>query len=146
MRQIWKACYCLPYGRLRWLSARDSLGIDFTKLSPARFVKPNTWTLDINALYDCVLSDGKFLDRVSIDIALSTLNKEVDAWRIVQGHDLVHVLSIGFARVLGSKEPGQSLVAAALRLATQRVDLEKTQLWADLRAWEKRNAPYQVLG
>lgn len=135
---------CLHYGRLRWLAYRDQIPIDFKPLSPARFVVVNTWTVDVSSLHAAVVGQGHFRDADCLDAALATLGA-VDPWLVVQGHDLVHVLSIGLARVLGAKAPGQDKVATALRLAVDRTEIATTKLWAALQDWERGNPPYVVL-
>lgn len=39
----------LPFGRLRWLSVREGLGLDFEKLKPFRFINPD-WSLKADDL------------------------------------------------------------------------------------------------
>jgi len=103
-----------------------------------------TWTVDVPSLHAAVVAQGHFADAASLAAALDTL-PAADPWLVVQGHDLVHVLSIGLARVLGLREPGSDRIGAALRLAVDRAELERTPLWARLRAWEARSSPFVVL-
>jgi hypothetical protein len=135
---------CLPYGRLRWLAYREQKDIRFKQLSPARFVEAASWRVDVPALHAEVVAQGHYPDISTLEAALSSLGT-ADPWLVVQGHDLVHILSIGLKRVLGSREPGSAKVSAALRLAVDRAEINNTPLWSDLRAWEGRNVPFLVL-
>ena len=101
-----------------------------------------TWEVDENLL---------------VEIASAGLEKELmpylrelppaHSWQVARGHDLIHVLRIGLQHVLGDMPAsvGTNDIARSLRLAMDTNELSTTELWRDIRLWEKTNSPYQVL-
>ena len=133
----------LVFGRLRWLSQRQSLSIGFADLPIARFLEPAGWRLDETDLYTVAAS--------LCGLTAAHLKAQVDAlpgahpWMLCQGHDLLHILNIGLARTLGRAYPGHDRIAGMLRQAFKPHELHGCTLHRDLRGWEARNPPYRVL-
>ena len=132
----------LPYGRLRWLSQRLSLGLNFTKLSPARFIRPG-WHLDVDGLHDVAASLCN-LPTAELLAHLAAL-PETSPWMLCQGHDLLHILNLGLGTTLGHQHPGHDTLGKMLRQAFQIHELQASPLYREIRRWEARNPPYLVL-
>ncbi|MBK9261538.1 MAG: DUF4435 domain-containing protein [Polyangiaceae bacterium] len=133
----------LPFGQLRWLSARDGIGIGFSNLRPFRFIKPN-WSFNPDELFDAAANQVA-MDMAKLKALVDTL-PTVDPWLVCQGHDLIDILAIGLRRgTLGSRNPGSEQIAAILRASLDNADWLASQLAKNIRQWEANNAPFRVL-
>lgn len=131
----------LPFGRLRWLVAREELSFEI-QVRP--YVNERAWTVDEHRL----LEDAQ--NQVGSTTALAELiarTPAADPWYVVHGKDIIEILRIGLRRVLGHLPVGvgPTELARSLRLAMADKDLAATGMWQDMRAWETRNHPYMVL-
>lgn len=133
----------LPFGRLRWASQRNSLGIRFTRLSHMNFIAINGWRLDVDALYAAAANDC----GLSVDDLKAHVDALPDAppWSICQGHDLLYILNIGLANALGRKSPGHNHIGAVLFQTLLDHEFHTSSIYRDIRAWESRNPPYLIL-
>lgn len=133
----------LPFGRLRWLSQRRSLRLDFERLKPARFVERSGWYLDVDSLH---LEAARLcgLSPADLRLHLDAL-PEAPSWALCQGHDLLHILNIGLAGALGNSYPGHDTLGKMLRQAIQTHELHTSSIYRDIHGWESRNPPYLVL-
>lgn len=133
----------LVFGRLRWLSQRSSLAISFEKLPVPRFVRCAGWHLEEDDLYTAA--------GALCGLSTTELKSQVDGlpnappWMLCQGHDLLYILNIGLAQMLGRAHPGHDRIAMMLRQAFKPHELHACTLYGDIRAWELRNLPYRVL-
>jgi hypothetical protein len=145
----------LPLGRLRWLSSRERLGLQFRKrgkdglrrIDHGKFVKRSTWVMDPQAMVKVVLnfSSRHDLDSQELMDQMATLPSEHDPRQVCNGHDLIAILAIGLGGVLGSHKPSLDELERQLRLAHEWNHLEATALYREIRGWEARNPPYRVL-
>lgn len=138
----------LVFGRLRWLALRQDwcLGVGVhTPLNPARFIDSETWAVK---------------EPEIMDATAQTLNLNVEDLRgllddlpsanpphVCQGHDLTEILRIGLQKVLGNLKTTYTKddIASSLRLAFHDTHFAATQLYADIKNWERLNIPYQIL-
>ncbi len=134
-----------PFGRLRWLSLRDNLGLNFDKdkLLPPRFVKAN-WNFDPDELLAAAAQ--KLGDTpVNLQARLTTL-PPANPWLVCQGHDLHKILAIGLRDgTLGIRNPSIDQIAAVLRSSFDDTHWLASRLATDLRQWESRNPPFRIL-
>ena len=142
----------LVFGRVRWallrLGREAGEGVEVPSVEAAwdQVVDRETWKVDGDRLR------AKIQKRLGEDAELSAvidaLPDDADPWHVVHGHDMVKLLRFGLLRVLGSMEVrhGQTDIARALRLAMSKEDLRATALGAGIRAWQRANGPYVVLG
>ena len=135
----------LVFGRLRWAAVRCHPVIDLRGLGVPRFVDKDTWTVTseesiYRALFDSP-EDVLTLTRRVDDLP------EADPWHIVHGQDVVRILRIGLRNVLGEIPASVGLreIKTVLRAGMSPDDLQATELWKDMRAWENANHPYMVL-
>jgi len=135
----------LPLGRLRWYSYQAGVGVDFRKLIAQRFVDEASWTFDEDALLDAASAQPGVPVRASLVADLNALIS-ADVWQVCHGHDLIDLLGLGLARVLGNKNPGRERIGSVLRSGLDNTELRGLQIHRDLRQWEVSNAPYRVLG
>ena len=72
---------------------------------------------------------------------------QADPWRVVQGHDMVHILRRGLMGVLGDipASVGPEQIMHVLRAGMPPEDFRKTTIWGDVRNWESTNDGYSVL-
>lgn len=137
----------LLHGRLRWLAARSGWGPDFRgSLRLSRFVLQETWRLDEEALLDQAADQGCPVVRQELRTALSQLGP-VDPWSLCRGHDLIDVLRIGLEGSFGRRgmQFGRDALSRALRLAFDREELGGEGTVRQIRDWEDRNRPFEIL-
>ena len=136
----------LVFGHVRLAArlARPTIDLGF---KVQQFVNPGTWTVEADAeeLIRTAVPDSP-QDVVAIADQLARLPK-ADPWFVARGHDMVEILRIGLQGVLGNIRAhiGANDIARILRAGLSPEDLRKTQLWADVRAWQAANSPYIVL-
>jgi hypothetical protein len=148
--------HALWLGRLRWLSRREKLDLQFRKLPPDSrefrylnyhsFCEKASWRLDHVKLVRTVLN---FCSRhdLSVDSLLARMKAlpEADAWQLCVGHDLIGLLAVGLRAKLGSRNAlSIEGLQERLRLAFERAHLEMTAMYQALRSWERRNEPFRV--
>jgi len=136
----------LPFGRLRWLSTRESLGVAFEKLTPFRFVKPD-WSFKAGDELLAAAAAQVNEDEAALAARVAAL-PAVDPWLVCQGHDLLAILAIGLGKggVLGgTRRPGSERIGSSLRLSLDEAHWQSSRLVAEIRRWEANNPPFRVL-
>lgn len=128
----------LEFGRLRWLSKRDALHINFKDVPVRRFVDINTWTVDSDQLTRVASRIGSSQDYEELQRRIAQL-PSADPWRVAHGHDMIQILRVGLMEVLGAlpASKGTEDIARVLRAAMPSRELKRTTLWAEIRAWER---------
>ena len=138
----------IVFGRLRLVAKYFRLDINFDVVRVQRFVDEETWKVDCKTLIRELVKaqQNSTLDEDSLARHLAKL-PEFEPWRIVRGHDVLLILRIGLRNVLGNikKSVGVEQISRVLRAGMSIEDLKKTNLWADIGAWEAKNAPYRVV-
>ena len=133
----------LVFGRLRWAAQRLDAGLQLPAIRA--FVDEKSWSVDEDGLIDRAAGlngmEASALRRHIADFP------PADPWHVVHGHDLLEILRFGLRSVLGDLRAsvGVQEIGRALRLAMSAADLRSTQLWQDMRQWERLNKPYLVL-
>jgi Protein of unknown function (DUF4435) len=124
------------FGKLRLINTIQRFNISFEKkMSPWKYIDEKTWVLDINYL---LLDFSRLAGKSVKDI--KTLMEQCSAapiWKLNQGHDMIDILSIGLRQVLGNVSLSPNEICIALRLAYHENDLIKTNLYSEIKAWEK---------
>lgn len=132
-----------PFGRLRLLSRRHGWNLSFDNLNPYRFIDQHTWAVDLDALNATAAREA----GVSLEDVQAHLNDVLDlnAGRVVHGKDSLKILAIGLKAKLGDQQHPIDRLASMLRMAFTRSMLEACEIYANIRDWERRNSPFQVL-
>lgn len=133
----------LVFGRLRWAAQRFETNL---RLPATRaFVDEKSWSVDEEGLIERAAG----MNGVEVNVLRRQIADlpPADRWHIVHGHDLLEILRVGLQNVLGNLPAsiGVKQIAIGLRLAMPIADLQSTQLWQDMRRWERLNEPYMVL-
>jgi hypothetical protein len=142
------ALAAMPLGYLRLASIRFNLSLKFSDLRFSKFVNTaSPVTLDEQELVKEVLSKSPWCKHREKDVIglIRRVSKPTDdCWHVSCGHDMTDVLAV----LLGSKA-GRDVTAYTverqLRLSYHPTDFARTQLFVDIRSWEQRNVPYEVL-
>lgn len=125
------------FGQLRLVNWIEKHGIDFKRLPPSTFVDRVTWNCDytrLNASY----ADIAKISVQDLDILLSThCQAPVGNWNYSQGHDALSTLAVGLHKVLGTRSMKAQDIAAALRMAYEKMMLQKTNMYQKLLNIEK---------
>lgn len=135
----------LVFGRLRWAAVRSHPVIDLGGFRVPQFVDEDTWTVDHKKLLHATLPESPD-NALALTRRIDELPK-ADPWYVVHGRDMVEILRIGLRRALGDipASVGVKEIGRVLRAAMTPDDLQATQLWTSMRAWEATNHPYMVL-
>ena len=135
----------LIFGRLRWAAVHSNPVIDLGRLRVRQFVDENTWAVNQEELLRAISSDSSD-DSLELKRRVDEL-PEADPWYVARGHDMVAILRIGLLHTLGDIpiSVGVKKLGEVLQEAMTPDDLQATQLWADMRAWEAANRPYMVI-
>jgi len=139
-------------GTLLWLSKAKGWNLSFEEMS-FRFDGRNV-DIDLDRQIEHLRgrSQGTTMPRpdevkADIDTARRMYAELLDHTR---GCDLCEVLSKGVHDVFGRNHHnlgrGGPAVAEVIRAAYSKENFEQTQLYADIRAWEKKRTPLTVFG
>jgi hypothetical protein len=145
------AALARPIGYLRWLSSRNAWSLRFEALQFERFVRDKTLVLDELALLETLRNPAGHAipESKQVQAALSALIEPAhDVWHVCCGHDLVVLLSLGLRKLWGSNADAEvkpERLERELRLAYESAYFLATNLYAAIRVWESRNAPFRVL-
>ena len=134
----------LVFGRLRWAAQRFEAGLQLP--ATRAFVDEKSWFVDEDGLIEKAAGMNGGVEANVLRRQIADL-PPADPWHIVHGHDLLEILRVGLRNVLGNLPAsiGVKEIASGLRLAMPVADLQSTQLWQDMRRWERLNEPYLVL-
>lgn len=155
----------MPLGALRLVSLREELPLRFGEppepyhetrrrrrsLAFSAFVDDRDLSVDTAKMIKAVLDHSQ-----KHDIPVATLQQKVTdvltrdlvAWQLVCGHDVVELLCVGLCRCLGSHSRGDvtvELVERYLRLGYEFAYFKMTNLYNELNQWESRNSPFVIL-
>jgi hypothetical protein len=125
------------FGQLRYLSGILGHHVDFDRLSPYRFVSPDTWLLDRVALVsEYAMLCG--LSAADVDALVQSHCPLAADWCLSQGHDTVRVLAQGLRRRIGKKQINEQDVAKVLRIAFSLELLQQSVMYRSLRSLEAK--------
>lgn len=139
----------IKVGSLRLISISEKLNLKFEDLDFSKFIAKDTLSIDIS----------EFVRRVMINSRNSVLNQnEVikkikaqeinsDKHQVCCGKDLVEILSIGLQKVLGTNNSNKvtsEIIARDLRLAFEFEFFVSTNLYRNVKDWEKQNIPFKI--
>ncbi len=138
-----------PIGYLRFYSLKDDLAFRFENLSFHKFIDKYNLAIDMNKLIKTVLENSqKHDDPEEIKKNLNNLISEKhDPWYVCCGHDLIEILSLGLRKPFGScnsKDVEPTTLEKDLRLAYESSYFVLTQLYRDIREWERVNPSFKV--
>ena len=141
----------MSLGYLLWISQSEKLNLAFEDITFSRFIDEQTLQIDELKMIQEVKNKSQAFSLKSEDIQQRlTIQKSSshDPWQVCCGHDLVEILSLGLRKAIGSNkttdvEPNS--LERNLRLAYEEAYFRKTQLYLDIRAWERNNQPFKVL-
>lgn len=133
------------FGSLRFINAVRGYGIDFDKfLSPYKYVSVHDWSIDEPKLVQDFKNRAEISDaQLSLDQDVLLDAKVSDPWGLVQGHDCIKILAIGFGAAIlgkgGQKSIDQAELQKALRLTFNMNELMLTRMYQDLMNAELRH-------
>lgn len=138
-----------PIGYLRLVSQRSNLNLKFTDLVFPQFteVKP-TLKIDERRLANTVVKNSPGCRHQVTDLLplmASVVNNSDDHWQVSCGHDMAALFALLLGQRVGREVPAYT-VERQLRLSYHASYFAGTRLFASIREWERRNAPYVVLG
>jgi len=127
----------LVFGRLRLLNARNNWGVDFSKLSPWKYMDQGTWQLDKAKLFT------DFANQIGttplyVENAV-TAEVSTPPWNIIQGHDAINILAIGLRSALATKQVSEKDLYRLFRLSYDSAMFQSTALFGKISAWAQSN-------
>lgn len=131
-------------GRIRWAAFREGIRLDTNNMRIQRFIDDLTWEFKSLDLVSSVVLNSD--DKRDLEEAITEL-PEHSPWLVSNGHDVIELLRLGLRSVLGNLRPhvSSNSLAAALRAAVSRDEIESTDLWKSIREWELRNSGFKIL-
>ena len=140
----------LPIGCLLWASLKEAWNLRFEGLDFGKFVDSKDLTVNTTALSKTLKnhSQSHHLDETELAAAIQSIQYQNHPPLLVCcGHHLVEILSLGLRRAIGSrnaKEVEAEILERSLRLAYEFAYFAETELFKQIREWEKANQPYRV--
>jgi hypothetical protein len=149
----------VPIGYLRWVSFREDAGLNLNTLQPEEFVDLKLLEVDSDRLAEMVkaATKGTRLTASELKRKVAVLRKkDADPWQIVQGHDLIDLMTIILPLVakkifdsrISKRIRRRSLnekLEEDLRLAYQPSFFQTTRLCESIQEWESDSSPYKVM-
>jgi hypothetical protein len=138
-------------GYLRWISARNSLGLNFEGLSFGKFLDRQNLQVNLKALLKTLKDHSRrhHLDDSKILSGFEAMRDPAhDARQVACGHDVLEILSLGLRKTLAARNEAdvkRESLERSLRLAYEASYFVQTQLCQSIRVWEEANSPYRVL-
>lgn len=127
----------LVFGRLRLLNARNKWNVDFSKLSPWKYVDQSTWQLDKAKLFSDFANQ---IGAMPLDVEnAATAEIGTPPWNIIQGHDALNILAIGLRSALATKQFSEKDLSIFLRLSYDNAMFQSTALFERISTWAKNN-------
>ena len=127
----------LVFGRLRLLNARNNWSVDFSEVSPWKYVDKDTWKLDKDKLF------SEFANKIGatpLDIENAvTAEVSTPPWNIIQGHDALNILAIGLRFALSTMQVSEKELFRYFRLTYDNTIFQSTALFGKISAWAKNN-------
>lgn len=140
----------LYIGYLRWVSLRESLFLKFEDMPFNKFVNINTLNIEPKKLIEVVINHSQRYDLMveDIEIMINTLwNDKYNSLDVCCGHDLIHILSIGLRKLIGSNNANEvkpDVIERSIRLAYEKSYFYDTDLYKSIRDWCTANTPFLV--
>jgi hypothetical protein len=143
----------LPLGYFRWLSSsyKENFGLKFNGIVLDRFIAMPSFVTDIDSMIKEV---ARNTGSCSLDVARAKANLHIlaagghDKWEVCSGHDLVEVIFLALKHHWGNHRARTitaDVLGAMLRLAYDKTDFRSSNLYRQIRDWETKNPPFQVL-
>lgn len=143
----------LPLGYFRWLSSpyKENLGLKFKGIVFTQFIVMPSFVTDIDSMINEVVRNtgSCSLDVIITKVKLHTLTTgSHDKWEVCSGHDLVEVIFLALKYHWGNHRAETTTLDvfdAMLRIAYDETDFKSSNLFREIRKWETRNPPFEVL-
>jgi len=141
----------MPMGYLLWISKCDGLNLKFEGIKSSKFIDENTLQINELKLIREVKNKSQALSLKDENLQQQLITKKsqnCDRWQVCCGHHLVEVLSFSLLKTFGSNkhtDVEQNILERSLRLAYEEVFFLETELYSEIRRWERNNEPYKVL-
>ncbi|NEQ40403.1 MAG: DUF4435 domain-containing protein [Okeania sp. SIO3I5] len=141
----------VPIGYLRWISLGDGLDLTFEGIKFSKFIDEETLKINEFEFISEVKKKSQNFSLKDEDLQQQLIDKrdgDRDPWQICCGHDLVEILSFGLRKTIGSNKANDiepNSLERNLRLAYEAVYFQGTQLYSDIRTWERNNKLFRVL-
>jgi hypothetical protein len=141
----------LHLGYLRWVSLRYGHALKFEGLNYRAFTDHYTLTVNQSKLIETIKNHSQKPQPSDQELQrqIESISDEThDKWHVCCGHDLIHLLSVGLHKAIGSydwKEIEPEIIERSLRLAYESAWFRDTRLYASIKAWESVNGSFRVI-
>lgn len=140
----------LPFGLIRHYSLSNGLSISFDTHHFRSVAESDLTVIPAHAVREILNHNHQYLDRHQsiLEHVNSWSADQHIGWEMCCGHDVIKILSIALRRCFSSrraKANSAEELARLLRAAYNREHFVETQLYLDIKLWEKKNTPFVVL-
>jgi Protein of unknown function (DUF4435) len=143
----------ISVGYLRWISQYDKLNLTFDGITFSKFVDEQNLQIDEHKLIREVKNKSQNFSLRDEDLQqrlrlMSQKKNSHDPWQVCCGHDMVEILSLGLRKAIGTNKAADvepNGLERNLRLAYEEVYFYQTDIYLEIRAWERNNQPFKVL-
>jgi hypothetical protein len=130
-------------GFVRLANQTHNLNLSFKQIDILRFIDSSTLLLDTKMLLNELVTTSS-TPALGVDEVLTLISDEsrkgYDPWQIVNGHDLVKVLSYGLSNLFGNGlNHDPETLETQLRLAYEHSHMKATQLYESVSRWGMSN-------
>lgn len=124
------------FGRVRiYNQANNRIKIG-RRLSPHHFQISGTWSYDENAMLAEAVAMGIHTCAVALRAEAAALTIP-NVWNCVRGHDAITILVGGLQTAIkATQQASADKVESILRQSITKIEVEASQLWKDILAWE----------
>ena len=145
----------VPIGYLRWVSSKnqENLGVSFRDIPYPKVIKTDEMSMEANI--DAIITEAKArsqhvpFDDGELKAKVTSLleSQPHDPWHVCRGHDMIHILAIGFNEVFGNRQAKRATyeqIDKIMRIAYDITEFAKSNLCSLLREWETSHPGYHI--
>jgi uncharacterized protein YehS (DUF1456 family) len=145
---------CAMIGKARLSSMRYNLNLDFNDIPLQRYVDEHLEFQFYEYIRNAVRRSRDLRNKKEIvELIRKENNRGYEIWQVCRGHDLTEMIAIYYSKdkreaSLGNqyaREINAKTVERALRLAYDMKEFHETELYRQLRQWQKENPDMIVL-
>lgn len=142
-------------GYLLRISLNENLSLHFgdedkKKLDFSKFIDKDDLSFDLDKFITIIKNNsGNFLinNQQLIEKINSAVKENLDLKQIARGKDLTEILCVGLRKFVGTNNAihvNADIIVKSMRVAYDFRFFASTQLYLNVKEWEKANVPYKV--
>ncbi len=138
-----------PLGALRFVALREKIPLKFKEMSFQSFGR-KTIAADKSKLCKEVANNSKINVNIAelVESIEEVLSQQHDRYMMCNGHDLTAILGKALQSFIGSNKciyVTKEEIESKLRLAFEKTDFQRTNIYSYIVSWQQRNLGFRVL-